>query len=170
MTRATGSVAVSPVAAVTGPAAAFVAATEALDYVTVAGAPFLDITDDVLAAVARSGVRAGQVTVFSQHTTASIRVNENEPLLLRDMARLLRACAPEGHYYEHNDFERRTVHMTENECPNGHAHCRHLLLGNSETIPVVEGVPVLGTYQRIFLVELDHARQRRVLVSVVGIR
>jgi secondary thiamine-phosphate synthase enzyme len=83
---------------------------------------------------------------------------------------MLRALAPEGSHYGHNDFERRTINMTDDECPNGHAHCRHLLLGASETIPVVDGAPALGTYQRIFLVELDHPRARRVLVSVVGLR
>jgi secondary thiamine-phosphate synthase enzyme len=108
------------------------------------------------------------VTVFSQHTTAAIVINEHEPLLLRDMARLLRSLAPAGAHYEHNDFTVRTVNMNPDECPNGHAHCQHLFLRTSETIPVIDGVPALGTYQRIFLVELDHPRPRRVLVSVVG--
>ena len=162
--------AVTPIAIMTGSAEAFAAITEALDYRTSAAPYFLDITDDVLDVVARSGVRAGQVAVFSQHTTASIRVNENEPLLLHDMARLLRTCAPRTAHYDHNDFERRTVNMTDDECRNGHAHCQHLLLGNSETIPLVNGALALGTYQRIFLVELDHPRPRRVLVSVVGLR
>ena len=165
-----GRATVTPVAVSTAPADAFVAVTEALEYTTGSAPSFLDITDEVVAAVARSGVRGGQVAVFSQHTTASIRINENEPLLRRDMARLLRSCAPQRAHYEHNDFERRTVNMTDDECRNGHAHCQHLLLGNSETIPVVNGTLALGTYQRIFLVELDHPRPRRVLVSVVGIR
>jgi secondary thiamine-phosphate synthase enzyme len=165
-----GHATVTTLAAASAPADHFIAVTEALDYRTGPAPFFLDITDDVVEAVARSGVRAGQVTVFSQHTTASIRLNEYEPLLLRDLARLLRASAPRHAHYDHNDFDRRTVNMTEDECRNGHAHCQHLLLGSSETIPVVNGAPALGTYQRIFLVELDHPRQRRVLVSVVGLR
>ena len=58
--------------------------------------------------------------------------------------------------------------MAEDECPNGHAHCRHLFLGTSETIPLIDGGLQLGTYQRVFLIELDRQRQREVLVSIVG--
>ena len=133
------------------------------------GAPeFHDITEDINAIVCDSGVTFGHVTVFSTHTTAAIRINENEPLLLRDMARVLRQIAPSNAYYEHNDFGRRTVNMNVDECANGHAHCQHLFLASSETIPVIDGRSALGTYQRIFLIELDHPRVRKVLVTVVG--
>jgi secondary thiamine-phosphate synthase enzyme len=141
---------------------------EALDLETTTAPGFYDITDDVKAIVADSGVTFGQVTVFSCHTTASIRINENEPLLLRDLARSLRQVAPSDAYYEHNDFGRRTVNMHEDEPANGHAHCQHFFLSTSETIPIVDGNMALGTYQSIFLVELDHPRLRRVLVNVVG--
>jgi secondary thiamine-phosphate synthase enzyme len=141
---------------------------EALEIETTAAPGFHDITDEVTAIVADAGVTFGQVTVFSSHTTAAIRINECEPLLLRDMARTLRQLAPSNAYYEHNDFGRRTVNMNEDECANGHAHCQHLFLATSETIPVMDGRMALGTYQRIFLIELDHPRMRRVLVNVVG--
>jgi secondary thiamine-phosphate synthase enzyme len=84
------------------------------------------------------------------------------------MARVLRQIAPSSAYYEHNDFGRRTVNMNDDECANGHAHCQHLFLASSETIPVIDGRCALGTYQRVFLVELDHPRMRRILVNVVG--
>lgn len=142
--------------------------SECLEIETTAAPGFHDITDDVNAIVCDSGVQSGQVTVFSCHTTAAIRINENEPLLLRDMARTLRQIAPSNAYYEHNDFGRRVVNMNPDECANGHAHCQHLFLSTSETIPVLDGRPALGTYQRIFLIELDHPRMRQVLVSVVG--
>jgi secondary thiamine-phosphate synthase enzyme len=141
---------------------------EALELETTAAPGFHDITDEVNAIVAESGVTHGQVTVFSCHTTAAIRINENEPLLLRDMARTLRQIAPSNAYYEHNDFGRRTVNMNPDECANGHAHCQHLFLSTSETIPVLDGATTLGQYQRIFLIELDHPRMRQVLVTVVG--
>jgi secondary thiamine-phosphate synthase enzyme len=141
---------------------------ESLELETTGAPGFHDITDDVSAIVADAGVTFGHVTVFSSHTTAAIRINENEPLLLRDMARTLRQLAPANAYYEHNDFGRRTVNMNEDECANGHAHCQHLFLSTSETIPVIDGKPALGTYQRLFLIELDHPRMRRVLVTVVG--
>ncbi len=134
------------------------------------GAPeFIDITDDVQEIVTESGVRFGQVTVFSTHTTAAIKVNENEPLLLQDMARILRQIAPIQAEYEHNDFSRRTVNIDEGECKNGHSHCQHLFLSTSETIPIVDGALASGQWQRIFLVELDQPRQRRVLVNIIGV-
>jgi secondary thiamine-phosphate synthase enzyme len=141
---------------------------ESLELETTAAPGFHDITDEVNAIVAESGVAFGQVTVFSKHTTAAIRINENEPLLLRDMARTLRQIAPSNAYYEHNDFGRRTVNMNEDECANGHSHCQHLFLSTSETIPIIEGRTALGTYQSVFLIELDHPKVREVIVTVVG--
>ena len=141
---------------------------ESLEIETRGAPEFHDITDDIIAIVGDSGVTFGQVTVFSSHTTAAIRINENEPLLLRDMARTLRQIAPSSAYYEHNDFSRRTVNMNPDECANGHAHCQHLFLASSETVPVIDGRPALGQYQRMFLIELDHPRMRKVLVTVVG--
>ena len=141
---------------------------EAIEFETTTAPEFIDITEDVTRIVEASGIAFGQVTVFSQHTTAAIKINEHEPLLLRDLARTLRHFAPPNAYYEHNDFSRRTVNMNPDECANGHAHVQHMFLGTSETIPVVDGRVTLGTWQRIFLIELDHPRRRRVLVNVVG--
>jgi secondary thiamine-phosphate synthase enzyme len=141
---------------------------DSLEYETAAAPEFIDITDEVTRVIDASGVRFGQVSVFSQHTTAAIKINENEPLLLRDLARLLRQFAPPNAYYEHNDFSVRTVNMNDDECANGHAHVQHLFLSASETIPVIDGRMSLGAWQRIFLVELDHPRMRRVLVNCVG--
>lgn len=141
---------------------------EALEYETTSAPEFIDITNDVISVVEASGVQFGQVAIFSQHTTAAVKINEHEPLLLRDLARTLRQFAPPNAYYEHNDFSRRTVNMNPDECANGHAHVQHLFLSSSETIPVVDGRITLGTWQRVFLIELDHPRSRRVLVNVVG--
>ncbi len=129
---------------------------------------FIDITDEVRSAVDASGIQDGTVTVFSRHTTAAVKINENEPLLLRDMARFLESVAPPEGEYRHNDFVIRTANMTEDECPNGHSHCQHLLLSASETVPVVGGKPVLGRWQSVFLVELDRPREREVVIQVVG--
>src|SRR4051812_3718944 len=73
---------------------------ETLEYWTEQALQFIDITDEVRAIVERSGIVSGQVTVFSQHTTAAVIVNEHEPLLLNDMARTLSRLAPAGDYYE----------------------------------------------------------------------
>jgi secondary thiamine-phosphate synthase enzyme len=143
---------------------------EELVRTTTCAPEFIDITDDVQRIVAQSGARFGQATVFSTHTTAAIKVNENEPLLLQDMARVLHEIAPHTGEYEHNDFTRRTVNMDEDECANGHAHCQHLFLSTSETIPILDGALPLGQWQRIFLVELDRPRDRRILINIVGVR
>jgi secondary thiamine-phosphate synthase enzyme len=140
----------------------------ALAYRTGEAPEFTDITDDVTDLVERSGVLNGLVVVFSMHTTAAIRINESEPELLKDMSRFLREIAPHDRAYYHNNFDVRTVNMEEDECPNAHSHCQHLMLSASETIPVVNGRVQLGHWQRIFLVELDRPKDRRVSVQVMG--
>ena len=129
---------------------------------------FIDITDEVLGAVEESTVREGTVTVFSRHTTAAVVINEHEPLLLRDMARFLEGTAPPEADYRHNDFVIRTANMTEDECPNGHSHCQHLFLGTSETVPIAEGRPLFGRWQRVFMIELDRPRDREIVIQVQG--
>ncbi|MDE2836868.1 MAG: secondary thiamine-phosphate synthase enzyme YjbQ [Chloroflexota bacterium] len=133
------------------------------------GAPeFYDITENVRWALADSRVRDGLLCVYCAHTTAAIVINEHEPLLIDDMKRFLRNIAPEDAYYAHNDFAVRTVNMTPDEVANGHSHCAHLLLPSSETIPVIDGELALGTWQSVFMVELDHPRTREVIISVYG--
>ncbi|HET6317567.1 MAG TPA: secondary thiamine-phosphate synthase enzyme YjbQ [Chloroflexota bacterium] len=139
-----------------------------LSYETVHALQFIDITHDVERVVAMSGITEGTVTVFSRHTTAAIKINEHEPELLKDLAQLLASVAPDSRSYFHNDFTVRWANMVEDECPNGHAHCQHLLLGTSETIPLVDGQLMFGRWQRIFMIELDHARSRDVAISVMG--
>ena len=129
---------------------------------------FIDITDWVAECVAESQIANGFVVVYSKHTTAAVKINENEPLLLDDMAGFLEKIFPRDHSYQHNNFEIRTVNMNENESPNGHAHLQHLLMGTSETVPVMDGQMQCGTYQSIFFIELDHPRPREVLVQIVG--
>jgi len=129
---------------------------------------FIDITDDVFAAVEESAVREGTVTVFSRHTTAAIVINEHEPLLLKDMTRFLEGIAPREADYRHNDFVIRTANMTEDECPNGHSHCQNLFLGTSETIPIADGELLTGCWQRVFMIELDRPRLREIVIQVQG--
>lgn len=130
---------------------------------------FLDITDDVLELVRDVGLRNGVVTVFSRHTTAAVSIQEAEPLLLEDLRDFLQRAAPAHAHYRHNDFRVRTVHMHDDESPNGHAHCLQLMLGTSESVPVADGELLLGVWQRIFVVELDGPRpSREVIIQVMG--
>ena len=130
------------------------------------GPQFIDITERVMDLTRESGVNNGFAVVFSRHTTAAIRINENEPALLADMEMMLEKIAPARQDYAHNRF----AHAFSNngERPNGHAHCQQLLLGASEAVPIVNGRLLFGQWQRIFLVELDHAREREVVVHLVG--
>ncbi|MBM3939358.1 MAG: YjbQ family protein [SAR202 cluster bacterium] len=129
---------------------------------------FIDITEQVVAHVLDSRVKDGLVSIYSKHTTAAIKINEHEPLLIKDMEAFLERMAPQNGYYGHNDFSIRTVNMTDDECPNGHAHCQHILLSTSETIPLTNGELQLGRWQRIFMIELDRPRQREILISILG--
>lgn len=128
----------------------------------------IDITDWVKGCVAESRINNGMVLVYSRHTTAAVKINENEPLLIEDMAEFLERIAPRDAYYRHNDFSIRTVNMTEDESPNGHAHLQHLMLGCSETIPLIDGKIPFGQWQSIFFIELDHPRPREVMVQILG--
>jgi len=141
---------------------------ETLAFRTTAAHEFMDVTEQVAAVVRNSKVSQGWVSVFSKHTTAAVVLNENEPLLLKDMGAMLERLSASASTYEHNDLSRRTGEMDPEECANGHAHCQHLLIGASENIPVADGRLDLGRWQRIFLLELDRPRDRQLVVQVFG--
>src|SRR5689334_2324280 len=128
------SLACSPPAA----APAHLLTTRTLTLTTRQPIDLIDITDQVAALVRDTGLRNGQVVLLSRHTTATVRIQENEPLLLEDLRDFLARLAPSNSPYRHNDFRVRTHHMHPDERPNGHAHCLQLLLGSSETVPVVD--------------------------------
>jgi len=129
---------------------------------------FIDMTDLLLEVVRRSRVRNGLVNIQTRHTTSAITINENEPLLIRDLKRSLQGLAPHDAPYQHDDFEIRTVNMCPDEEKNGHSHCKAMFLKASETVNIVEGAAQLGPWQRIFFIELDRARKRTVSVVVIG--
>jgi len=138
---------------------------------TAGGLSVTDITEDVRTAVEASGVEQGICCVYSPHTTCSVRVNEFERGFLEDFAVLLRRLVPTEHYYAHDDWDRRTENISEEEqeVGNGHSHCMSMLLGPAgESIPVRDGELCLGQWQRILFLELDRERDRRWLVQVVG--
>ena len=136
---------------------------------TTRGPQFVDITDQVATRAREASLRKGFAIVFSRHTTAAIRINENEPMLIQDMEQFLERVAPAQAYYNHNDSNHGREPLRERDGgPNGHSHCQQLLLGASEAVPVAEGDLVLGQWQRLFLVELDRGREREVVVQLVG--
>ncbi len=128
---------------------------------------FIDLTSHIANIVARSGIRHGMVNVQTKHTTTALIVNENEPLLLNDLKRMLDSYAPRDGEYEHNDFSRR-VDIPPDEPANGHSHCKALFLPASMMLNVADGKLQLGRWQSLFLIELDEARERSVSVLVLG--
>ncbi len=131
---------------------------------------FIDLTELVEERVRRSRVTHGILNIHTRHTTTAIVVNENEPFLLEDLEERLDVWAPVADRYRHNDLEaRRFQRLAPEERPNGDSHARAFLLGASETLNVVDGKLALGTYQRVFLVELDGPRPRTVSIVVLGL-
>lgn len=129
---------------------------------------FVDLTGQIEALVDDAGLFAGLIHVQSLHTTTAIVVNEHEPLLIEDFAALLSRTAPRDAAYMHDDMSARTVNLAPGERPNGHAHCRALLLGSSVLLNVASGSVQLGRWQRVFLVELDGPRTREVSILLFG--
>jgi secondary thiamine-phosphate synthase enzyme len=125
-----------------------------------------DIMPEVTAAVAKSGINNGFVTVTSQHTTTAISINENEARLIEDVKGFLTHLIPPDDHYLHNDIAMRDC--PEDEPENAHSHLAAMLLGSSEVIALAEGELVLGQYQSVMLYELDGPRKRRVSVQVYG--
>jgi secondary thiamine-phosphate synthase enzyme len=130
---------------------------EVFELETRAARECLDLTDRVREIVKRAGVGAGLCQVMVLHSTASIVVNEfDDPNIGKDVLAALDRAVPEHAGWLHDRID-----------DNAHAHIKATLLGPSELVPVADGDLVLGTWQRILLVELDGPRRRRVSVTLL---
>lgn len=129
---------------------------------------FMDITSRVQEIIDRSGIREGQALIYVPHTTMGVAINHNESMLLQDFMRILYRIVPVDDQYSHDLFELRREASSDGRS-NGHSHCKAILLGNSETIPVEKGKLMLTSIQNIFAVEFDGARKRDVFVQVIGL-
>ena len=119
-----------------------------------------EITDQIQEIVARSGIAAGTVTVFVQHTSCSLVIMENAaPAARRDLENFFERLVPEDADYEHDD-----------EGPDDStSHIRMALTRTSEVIPIVDSRMQLGTWQGVFLFEHRRAAHtRKILVTVMG--
>lgn len=118
-----------------------------------------EITDHVRQVVRASDIRSGTVTVFVQHTSASLVIYENaDPSARVDFHAWLERMAPEG--------DRSYTHTAEGR-DDTTSHLRMALTRTSEVIPVVDGRLALGTWQGLFLCEHRNAPHARRLVVVV---
>ncbi len=141
---------------------------QSLFFLTQTCLEFIDITEAVMQAVRKSGIKNGFLNIQTKHTTTAILINENEPLLIEDFKTSLEQLIPSNRLYHHDNFEKRTVNLTPEERPNGHSHCKALFLKTSETVNLLDGFLQLGRWQRIFFLELDAARNREVSVMILG--
>lgn len=125
------------------------------------GQGFTEITGEARRFVEASGMETGQLTLFVQHTSASLLIQENaDPDVRRDLNEFFRRLVPEGANW--------MIHRSEgpDDMP---AHIRTALTQVSLTIPVSNGEPMLGTWQGIYLFEhRDAPHRRRVLLHLIG--
>ena len=128
---------------------------------------FIDITDRVQEIVDNSGVREGQVTIYSPHTTMGVMVNHHEAMLLQDFSKVFHRLVPGDTQYSHDLFELRRGKRADGRS-NGQAHCQNVIIGVSETIPVEKGKMMITEKQSIFAVEFDGARNRDIVIQVIG--
>ena len=120
-----------------------------------------NITKPVQEAVTGGGMKAGTVTVFVRHTTASIMLIEDEPGIRADTRTFWDRAVPADRSWEHN-----TRNPGED---NGHSHLRGQLQGPSVTIPFSGGALLLGIWQQIVLVDFDtRPRTRELIVQIIG--
>lgn len=139
-----------------------------IEFQTQTQMEFVDITDRVQAVIEQSGVREGQVLVYVGHTTMGVTVNQNESMLIQDFMRVLYKIVPVDEHYSHDLFELRKERISDGRS-NGHSHCKSLIMGVSETIPIERGKMVLSERQNVMAIEFDGARKRDVLVQVMGL-
>lgn len=135
---------------------------------TAATLDFIDITDRIQEILKNIKIKNGVVNIQSLHTTMAVIVNEAEPLLIGDMKKALEKIAPHTMEYMHDNFEIRTVNMNPNEPVNGHSHCKAIHLPTSQMLNVVKNKIQLGQWQRVFAIELDNSRPRKIALQVIG--
>ena len=127
---------------------------------------FCDFTNAILDIVAKSNIKHGSVTLFTPHTTTAIFINESETGYINDFKKKLEELVPSDSYYEHDDWDVRTENMQEDENVNGRSHVRGSIIGSSGiTLPIINSELIIGRWQRLFFVELDCARSRRLFVQ-----
>lgn len=118
-----------------------------------------DVTREIAAVVRESGIREGLCTVFLQHTSASLTIQENaDPSAKHDLERWLNRLVPE------ND----PLYTHTSEGPDDMpSHIKAALTATSLGIPILDGKLGLGTWQGIYIWEhRRHRGQRNVLVHV----
>lgn len=120
---------------------------------------FVNITSDLEAALAESGIREGLLLCNAMHITASVFINDDESGLHHDFEEWLEGLAPEKPHsrYHHNRGE-----------DNGDAHLKRTIMGREVVVAVTGGKLDLGPWEQVFYGEFDGMRRKRVLVKIIG--
>jgi secondary thiamine-phosphate synthase enzyme len=117
----------------------------------------VNITDEIAAAVAKSGIKEGFILASAMHITAGVFVNDEESGLKKDIMRLLEHLAPVGDYEHHKTGE-----------DNGDAHLKRMLVNHQVTLPITKGKLDLGPWEQVFYAEFDGQRKKRVILKALG--
>jgi secondary thiamine-phosphate synthase enzyme len=146
---------------------------------------FHDVTEEVQALLKSSGIENGIVVVYSQHTTCSVFIQEDADdvnfwgtkFLLQDLVNIFEqvipTCRTEGQNL-HPGPKHIEMAKSRNELPawslNTDAHLRSVIMGRSQTIPILNGSLELGEFGRIYFADFDQtrARERTVIVQIIG--
>ena len=120
---------------------------------------FVNITAEVEAALAESGIREGLLLCNAMHITASVFINDDESGLHSDFETWLEKLAPEKPHdeYRHNGYE-----------DNADAHLKRQVMGREVVVAVTRGRLDFGPWEQIFYGEFDGRRSKRVLVKIIG--
>ncbi|MES2181824.1 MAG: secondary thiamine-phosphate synthase enzyme YjbQ [Pseudomonadota bacterium] len=125
------------------------------------GRKLYDITPQVIAWVKETGLRTGLITLYIQHTSASLLINENyDSDVLVDMEAFFNRLVPDG--------DSLFIHTVEgpDDMP---AHIRTALTQTHLSIPLIDGSAALGQWQGVFLYEHRHVSStRRVIFHLIG--
>jgi len=117
----------------------------------------VDVTADVEEVMRRSGVINGICIVHTLHSTTAIIVNEHESGLMKDIVKKVQQDFPKGVGWLHDRVD-----------DNADAHLASSYIGPTRIFPVREGGLVRGSWQNIFLLELDGPRTRKIMVEIIG--
>ena len=118
----------------------------------------IDVTRQVEKHVREGNLKNGLCLVYSSHSTAAIITNEHETGLMLDIAKKVQEDYPRGRGWHHDEVDR-----------NAEAHLASSFIGASRIFPVRDGRLIRGTWQNIFLLELDGPRSsRRIVIELLG--
>lgn len=122
---------------------------------------FVNITPQVEATVAESGVEEGLCLVNAMHITASVFVNDDEPGLHHDYKCWLEKLAP-------FDASPERYHHNRTGEDNADAHHKRQIMGREVVVAITRGQLDFGPWEQIFYGEFDGRRPKRVLIKVLG--